>query len=92
MMTHVPVKRAFVFLNVEVKKLNDIVEDLIDFKEVKEVHVVTGAKDLLVVVEAEVSPVRQSEEIIDFVVNKIGKLKGITDTDTIIPTKSRYKW
>ena len=91
-MTHVPVKRAFVFLNVEVKKLNDIVEDLIEFKEIKEVHVVTGAKDLLAVIEAEVSPVRQSEEIIDFVVNKIGKLKGVIDTDTIIPTKSRYKW
>lgn len=91
-MTHVPVKRAFVFVDVDVKKLNNIIEDLIEFKEVKEVHVVTGAKDLLVVIEAEVKPVRQSEEIIDFVVNKIGKLKGVTDTDTIIPTKSRYKW
>ena len=91
-MTHVPVKRAFVFLNVEVKKLNDIVEELIEFKEIKEVHIVTGAKDLLAVIVAEVSPVRQSEEIIDFVVNKIGKLKGIIGTDTIIPTKSRYKW
>jgi DNA-binding Lrp family transcriptional regulator len=91
-MTHVPIKRAFVFLNVEVKKLNNIVEELIEFKEIKEVHIVTGAKDLLAVIEAEVSPVRQSEEIIDFVVNKIGKLKGVIDTDTIIPTKSRYKW
>lgn len=91
-MTHLPFKRSFVFLNVEVKKINDIIEELIEFEEVKEVHVITGKKDLFVVLENKYSIARQSEDIIDFVVDKIGKIKGVVDTDTIIPTKSRYKW
>ena len=45
-----------------------------------------------IVIETEYSIARQTEDIIDFVVNKIGKLKGVEDTETIIPTKSRYKW
>ena len=91
-MTHVPVKRSFVFLKVKVKKLNDVIEELIELKEVKEVHVVTGKNDLLVILENEYSISRQSEDIIDFVVNKIGKMNGVEDTNTIIPTRSRYKW
>lgn len=91
-MTHLPFKRSFLFLQVNVKRLNDLVEELISFKEVKEVHVITGKKDLFVVLEAEYSLSRQSEDIIDFIVNKIGKLKGVEDTNTIIPTSSRYKW
>jgi len=91
-MTHVPFKRSFLFLKVNVKRLNDIVEELISFKEVKEVHVITGKKDLFVALETEYSIARQSEDIIDFIVNKIGKIKGVEDTNTIIPTSSRYKW
>ena len=91
-MTHVPVKRSFVFLKVKVKKLNDVIEELIELKEVKEVHVITGKNDLLVIIENEFSIARQTEDIIDFVVEKIGKIKGVEDTNTIIPTRSRYKW
>ncbi len=91
-MANLPFKRSFVFLNVNIKKINDIIDELIDFDEVKEVHVVTGEKDLLVVIEIETDSCMESENVLDVVINKIGKLKGVEKTDTIIPTKSRYKW
>jgi DNA-binding Lrp family transcriptional regulator len=91
-LANLPFKRSFVFLNVNIKKINDIIDELIDFDEVKEVHVVTGEKDLLVVIEIETDSCMESENVLDVVINKIGKLKGVEKTDTIIPTKSRYKW
>ena len=75
-----------------IKKINDIVQKLISFDEVKEVHMLTGEKDLLVVIEIETDLLMESENILDVVINKIGKLKDVEKTDTIIPTMSRYKW
>ena len=70
-----PYKRSFAFLNVEVKKLDNIVEALINFDDVKEVHVITEEKDLLVIIETEHGLSRKSQDAIDFVINKIWKLK-----------------
>jgi DNA-binding Lrp family transcriptional regulator len=91
-LTPQPFRRSFVFLNVKIKKLKDVIDELIDFEEVKEVHVITGEKDLLVVIETQDRLPMQTEDIINVVINKIGRLKGVEKTDTIIPTRSRYKW
>ena len=42
-------KRSFVFLNVKSQKIDYVIDELLNLNRVKEVHVITGKKDLLVV-------------------------------------------
>jgi DNA-binding Lrp family transcriptional regulator len=84
--------RAFVFLKVEPRKEEEIMEKLLKLDEVKEIHIITGKKDLLAVLAVEreiVTP--NSQRIANFIINEISSVKGVLDTQTIIPTHSKIK-
>ena len=84
--------RAFVLLEVALGKEQKVMEELLEFSEVKEVHEITGEKDVLAVIEIERDiVVPGAQKIADFVTDKIGKIHGIRETQTIIPTMSKIK-
>lgn len=87
---------AFVFLEVDEGKEEKIMDELLKFDEVREVHEITGEKDILVVLEIKREmilslPVPEPQKIAEFVTHKIAKVRGVRKTDTIIPTSSRVK-
>jgi len=84
--------RAFVFLEVQLGKEQKVMEELLKFPEVKEVHEITGEDDIIAVLDTPRDIlVPTTQKIADFVSEKIGKIHGIKDTETIIPTKSKIK-
>jgi DNA-binding Lrp family transcriptional regulator len=85
--------RAFVFINVTpVGKVEDVTKKLLRFDEVKEVHMITGEKDLIAVLEVERELLaRSSKKVLDFVVKKIANIDNVKRTETIIPTYSITK-
>lgn len=85
-------ERSFVLINVEAGKEERVMNELLRFNEVKEVHEITGEKDILVVLETKRDMVAPgSERIANFVTHKIARIHGVTETDTIIPTASKIK-
>lgn len=71
-----------------------VVKKLLKFKEVLEVHFISGDYDLLAVVEISLhgktifTPI---QEITQFVVQKIRTVEGIRVTNTILPLRSLTK-
>lgn len=85
--------RAFVLIETEPGKEKEVLEKLLEFNEVKEVHIYAGEMDLIAVLETEREViVPSSEKITDFVIEKISSIRGIQDTETLIPTYSKTKW
>ena len=85
--------RAFVFLETTIGKEENVMEQLLKIEEVKEVHVITGEKDVLVVLELKSAILSQNAQVVsDFIRNKIGNLTHVKDTDTIVPYRSKTKW
>ena len=85
--------RAFVLLSVELGKEEEVMEKLLKIGEVKEVHIITGEKDLIVVLETERElVVPSSKKITDLISRRIASINGVQDTETIIPTISKTKW
>lgn len=82
---------AYIFLEIDLGKENDVTYQLFKFPEVKEVHEITGEKDLMVVLEVEhdilaaLSPTRR---IADFVRDKVSLINHIKNTETIIPVRT----
>jgi DNA-binding Lrp family transcriptional regulator len=84
--------RAFVFLSVDLGREERIMKKLSKLEEVEEVHVITGEKDLIVVLEIEREVlVPDSRRVSEFVRNKIAMIHGVKDTETLIPTNSMVK-
>ena len=85
--------RAFVLIETEPGKEKEIMEKLLKLDEVQEAHIYSGEMDLIVVLETEREIiVPSSKRIADVVIDKIQKINGIQDTETIIPTYSKTKW
>ena len=85
--------RAFVLLSVELGKEEEVMEKLLKIGEVKEVHIITGEKDLIVVLETERElVVPSSKKITDLISRRIASINGVQDTETIIQTLSKTKW
>lgn len=86
--------RAFVRVGTVPGQDEEVAKKLLEFKEVLEVHFISGGYDLLAVVELSLhgraifTPV---QEITQFVVQKIRKLEGIRTTSTILPLRSLTK-
>ncbi len=60
--------RAFVFLEVQLGKEQKVMEELLKFPEVKEVHEITGENDIIAVLETERDIlVPTTQKIADFV-------------------------
>ena len=87
--------RAFVFVDVSPGKDRRVMEKLLKYDEVVEAHLIPGQYDVLVVLEFELYGrqvfVSAQEAISKFVIEKIRKLRGVLDTNTIYPTLSVTK-
>lgn len=85
-------QKAFVLIKVDPGHEDEVMDDLFKLDEVKEVHVVPGEWDLLVVLSAEKEVVLPSDEsVYNVVMRKIGKIKHIRDTNTMVSHFSRTK-
>jgi DNA-binding Lrp family transcriptional regulator len=88
-------RRAFIFIAIAPGNEEAFVERLMRYQEVIETHLMVGEYDVLAVLEFEVygqAFLWSFQEIVsNFVLEKIRKLKGVRDTNTIIPTRSVTK-
>jgi DNA-binding Lrp family transcriptional regulator len=88
-------RRAFVFIDITPGSEEAFVERLMRFEEVVETHLMVGEYDVLAVLEFKVYEqafLWSFQEIVsNFVLEKIRKLRGVNDTNTIVPTRSVTK-
>ena len=83
---------TFVLMNVQAKHERKIMEKVFAIEEVKEVHSVHGAFDLIVKVVLSRDLLCSDAEVIgEFVQNKIRMINGVTTTQTLIPGLSKIK-
>lgn len=79
------IRYAFVFVDVAPGKEESVVEKLLELDIITEAHLVTGPHDLLVLIQVKRGMLSDSTgDIVEFVRNKIRKIKGVLDTETII--------
>ena len=86
--------RAFVRLGTVPGHDEDVAKKLLDFKEVLEVHFISGEYDLLAVVEISLhgkTIFPPLQEVTQFVIQKIRKVDGLRATNTILPLRSLTK-
>jgi DNA-binding Lrp family transcriptional regulator len=82
---HMPAQ-AVVLVNTDVGKENDIFNKLIEFPEVKEVYMVYGIYDIIVIVEASTM-----DDLRSLITERIRKLDGVKTTLTSIVVMHRKK-
>ena len=69
-------------------------EQLLQFKEITEVHFLSGIYDLLVVIEVSLhgkAIFTTIQEISQLLIQKIRKINGVRDTNTLLPFRSLIK-
>lgn len=78
---------AIVLMNADRMQIKEVAQKLVDMHQVTEVFSVAGRYDLIAIVR-----VKSTEEVADTITEKIGSLKGITATETLIAfqTYSRH--
>lgn len=78
---------AFVLLNADHGKVNEVADALARMEGVAEVHSVAGRYDLIAILR-----VRRNEDLADLVTDKIRQLEGIEASETLIGFRviSRY--
>ena len=77
---------AIILLNVKRKLVNDVAEQLAGMPEISEVYSVTGQYDLIGIVR-----VRDNDVLATLMTDKISKVKGITQTNTMLAFKAFSK-
>jgi DNA-binding Lrp family transcriptional regulator len=86
------IARAFLLINVVTGKEDIIVDKLLKFKEIREVHIVPGDYDILAVIEVETGLIKPApEKLAEIVKGKIRKIAGVSHTMTLIPLVSKVK-
>ena len=73
---------AFVLLALRNGNAEDIMEELSDMKEIKEVHILFGEWDILAKIN-----VHDSDELSTFIIQKIRTIEGVKMTSTLIAAK-----
>ena len=78
---------AIALMNADRMQIKDVAQKLVDMHQVTEVFSVAGRYDLIAMVR-----VKSTEEVADTITEKIGSLRGITATETLIAfqTYSRH--
>ncbi|MCP8321426.1 MAG: Lrp/AsnC family transcriptional regulator [archaeon] len=77
---------AVIGMDIDAKLRDNILNELLTLREVKDVSEVTGRFDLIVSIRA-----RSLDELHNLVSEKIGKINGILHTETFIEMKKRAK-
>jgi DNA-binding Lrp family transcriptional regulator len=83
---------AFVFIDAKLGKGRAVMNQLMNYDEVAESHLLLGKSDVLAVLEFEkgiVPPV--SERVARIVTEEISRIGDITDTETLCPIRSLVK-
>jgi Lrp/AsnC family leucine-responsive transcriptional regulator len=86
------IQKAFILVRADTGHTREVADRLFKLDDVKEVHIIAGEWDLLIVIEAEreiVSPT--DERVLDVVMDKITKVSHVRRTNTIIPSFSKFK-
>jgi Lrp/AsnC family transcriptional regulator for asnA, asnC and gidA len=85
-------QKAFVLIKTEPGREREVADKLAKLADVREVHIITGEWDILAVVETEREIVLPTDEkVLELVMDKITTLPYLRDTNTIIPSFSKYK-
>ena len=85
--------RAFIFVAAVLGKESKVADALFKLAEVKEVHVIPGRHDILVVVEVSRQLLEPDAQSIYWLINdRIKTIPDVTDTETLIPIVSVSKW
>jgi len=85
-------QKAFVLIKVAPGHERDVMNSLMKFEEVRELHIVPGEWDLIAVVEAEKGIVSSGDErVYSIVMEKIEKTRHVQDTNTMVPHFSKIK-
>ena len=87
-----PTVKAFVFIQTEAGKENELINKLLQVQDVIGVHLLFGKADILAELDSEKSLVHPPpQHVANIVQSKISKLGGVRDTDTYVPLESIIK-
>jgi DNA-binding Lrp family transcriptional regulator len=84
-------QRAFTYVKVRGGDLDKIRRKILDFGQVKEVHLLTGDWDVFVVLEFP-GPDVKKRQVLDFVTEQIRSIPEVLDTSTLVPEYSISKF
>jgi len=85
-------QKAFVLIKVSPGHEEEVVDNLMKITEVTEVHIVPGNYDLLAVVSSKKEvAIGSDEKVYRLVLEKIEKIKYVTDTNTMVSQFSKTK-
>ena len=73
---------AYVLMEIEIGKTDDVVEELRQIDEATKIAVTTGSYDIVVLIEA-----NNLEHLYELTVRRIHKIPGIKDTQTAVVEK-----
>ena len=77
---------AIVLINADVDQIPEVAAALVEIEGVSEVYSVAGSVDLIAMVR-----VREHEQLADVIADRIGKVPGVTATDTHIAFQTYSK-
>ncbi|MDO5501731.1 MAG: Lrp/AsnC ligand binding domain-containing protein [Actinomycetia bacterium] len=77
---------AIVLINADVDQIPEVAAALVELDGVSEVYSVAGSVDLIAMVKVE-----QHEQLADVIADRIGKVPGVTTTDTHIAFRTYSK-
>ena len=72
-----------ILFNVKQNRISRVAEQLAEIPEISEVYSVTGIYDLVAIVRT-----KTNDEVADLVTNRLGLIKGIQQTDTMLAFKA----
>jgi len=84
----------FIFIDTDPTKDVKVEEELIKIKEIAEVHLVSGQYDILAVADIDLhgkAIFSSIQEISQDLIQKIRKIHGVRDTNTLVPFLSLSK-
>ena len=72
-----------ILFNVKQNRISRVAEELAEIPEISEVYSVTGIYDLVAIVRT-----KTNDDVADLVTNRLGTIKGIKHTDTMLAFKA----
>jgi len=84
--------RTFVLIEVAPGKERNVVDKLLEHEQVVEAHVITGKHDILAVLQVEREIAVPDADRVMHVLDKLRRIPGVLDTETILPIFSKTKF
>ena len=86
-------QKAFVLVKTDPGRVQrEVADKIFKLAEVKEVHIITGEWDIMAIVEIERELILPTDEkVLELVMDKITTISHLQDTNTMIPSFSKYR-